>query len=374
MIDFDSTTFLRVAIHTIVQKEELETATVDFATELVDLSSSVENVIKKRLADSCGARSSAFILDIANSSPESFFSLATQLRQSDDSVFITLSQQIALRLAQSQRRSNIAGGALLVIDAEDDERMPVAIVIKAEPQVAITSQRNVLEVVERIIMSSADKLYKIAAIYREDTPDAVPPNDTHSCILFDLQFKNGQSSRPAEYFWSDFLGFSIDNNSKIQSKRFFNETFQFIQKNYSTDIDTQTTLIESLESYYTHRQSDVIDPREFGTDYIDPDHLVEYERKVIPLFPHPFPKNTALLDNRLKKDDMYFTHNIHLSGPKEVFDDNVSIITAPDEISALDLEGYTILKIKGKPRKYKEPKARSNYKYTPQNTSKNELD
>ena len=75
-----------------------------------------------------------------------------------------------------------------------------------------------------------------------------PPNDLLIAYLFDDQFR--ADSKPAEYFYKEFLGFSVDQNSKIQSSRFFEKTAGFIKDNFE-NYELQNNLLKALSLEFT---------------------------------------------------------------------------------------------------------------------------
>lgn len=353
MLNFNNVTFKRFIIHTIIAKEPAQScASVDFDEDITTVTPEIEEIIKKRLVKSCGRRSKAFTLDIADTSAESFFNYAVQLATADEPAFIHLTKSIALKLASAQRRNIISGGDLLIIDAINDDGKPTVIVIKAEPHDGVSNKKSggksKLELIKQIILSPNDKFYKMAAVYPAEDPEKTYPNDSYTGLIFDDQFRS--NSKPAEYFWKEFLGFSMDGNGKLQSKRFYDEVKSFISEKYKQDTERKTTLLENLRSYLLHGPSPVIDSTYFGDTYIDEEHADDYGRIVRNSFPHSFPKEIDLVRRRLERKLITFADEINIQAPANIFEERVSIITDRESLQRIDLEdNCTVIVIKGKP-------------------------
>jgi hypothetical protein len=353
MINFNTIVFKRLITHTIYAKKSgQEMAAVEFDDRVTPITPDVEDIIKERLTKACGKRSKAFNLDIADFSEGSFFDFAKQLSTADEEHFIELSRQIATLLANAQRRGNILGGYLLVIDAANTEGKPLVIVIKAEPHDVVSNRRtgraSTLERVKQVILSPSDKLFKIAILYTRENAGKVYPNNSYTGLLFDHQFRS--SNKPAEYFWKDFLGFSMEEDGKVQTKRFYDAVYTFIKEQYPTDFGQQLMLIENLHTYLLQQPGSLIDATEFRDTYIEAIHADAFDRMISNEFPHALVKDTGLIEGKLKKRNISFSSDIHLTGPVASFDSSIILVTDPEQLRNLMLdEEYSILVIKGKP-------------------------
>lgn len=355
MIDFNNLLVNRLIIHTINAKQERQdTATVDPSDEISEIGHHVLEIIRTRLIDAAGRNSKAFELDIDNVNPNSFFDLSNNISDLGENEFIQQTTEIAELLAYSQRRVSIPGGYLLIMDCWDNETdLPIVIVIKAEPhealQFSIDGGHTQVSVLTKVFLSPSQKLYKIGIIYRKTQEELEDVNERFGCFLYDDQFR--ADTHPAEYFYKDFLGFSVGNNSKIQSQRFYDKTKHFVIENVE-DFETKTALISALKNEFVINQDDTINPLNFANTYIPTrDGLRDlYIGDICQELPFSIVKDDSLLKARLTKRKIDFPNNINLSGPEESFDNKVEIIDE-DSIDALDAGSteYTIVKIMGKP-------------------------
>lgn len=356
MIDFNNLLVNRLIIHTINPKQDnQDSATVDSSNEITAVDHNALEIIRTRLIDAAGRNSKAFELEIENFNQDSFFALSNDLGDISDQEFISRTIEIAELLADNQRKVSIPGGYLLILDCLDnDNNLPIVIVIKAEPHEALQyssiSGQTQVNVLHSVFLSPSQKLYKIGIVYRKTNEDSVAPIPQYGCFLYDDQFRI--DSHPAEYFYKDFLGFTIGSNSKIQSQRFFDKTENFIISNVQ-EIDTKTLLLSSLKNEFAINQNDIINPNNFANTFIPNENGLRdlYFVEVCQELPLSIVKDIVLIKNRLNKRKIDFPSNINLSGPEEGFDNRVEIINDQEVVENLDVKNpnYTIVKISGKP-------------------------
>jgi hypothetical protein len=347
--------FKKVIMHQIFGKEDKQPhATVDPSKNLFKMTDEATEILHTRLTDAAGRNSKAFDLEVGNSSKDSFYDIAINLKNKSDKIFIDKSTAIAHLLAEKQTSSNMPGGYLLIIEAEDnDDKRFVLIVIKAELHEAFRSEKkkgeSILQVLNDIFLSPSQKLYKLGVIYEKENPKGASPNNLYGCFLFDDQFR--RNVKPAEYFYSNFLGFDISNNAKIQSQNFYNETFNFIKSNIQ-DTKEKFSLINELKNVFTINTDTTITPSDFSKNYIRKAELRDkYATEVLPNFRASIIKDSTLIDYKLAHKKWDFPNKINLSGPEENFDESVKLISDSKGLQNLDPSDktYSIIKIKGRP-------------------------
>jgi len=356
MIDFNTLNVNRLIIHTINNKKEgQDSATVAPSNEISVVDENVLELIKIRLIDAAGRNSKAFELDIEYTQQGSFFQLSNSIKDLDEEGFIKRTTEITDLLADSQRRTSIPGGYLMVMDCQDSETaLPVIVVIKAEPhealQFSISGGQTLLNVLRKVFLSPSQKLYKIGILYQKVADDEVEDIEKYGCFLYDDQFRT--DTHPAEYFYKDFLGFSVGTNSKIQSQRFYDKTKTFITTEVS-DFGAKKDLLLALKQEFTVNQVDTVSPINFANTFLPQANGLrdKYIGEVCNELPNSVVKDKSLIKNRLSKRKVNFPRNINLSGPEESFDSQVEILNEQSIINDLNpnSEEYTVIKIAGKP-------------------------
>ena len=258
----------------------------------------------------------------------------------------------------SQTRNNIPGGYIIIIDAIDEEtNLAIYIVIKAEPHQVLLYDNSTgiskIELLDRVFLSPSQKLFKLAILFENQLlQDEASANENYGCFLFDDQFRT--DGHPAEYFYKDFLGFSVGKNAKIQSKLFFDKTETFLLDNVP-DYETKNELLTVLKTQFTADQNETITPSIFNNNFLPEPLRNLYTEQIIPSLAPSFVKDQTLLRSKLHNKKIVFPNNIKISGPDELFDQHVEVIS-DDDLQNLDsLDGqYTILKIMGKPFQHDE--------------------
>jgi hypothetical protein len=362
MINFSQTTFKRIIIHDIFQKRpEEQNSSVKYSNRLFIVDDEVEEMLKQRLNDACGKQSKSFDLEIVNTQEGSFFRISLGLLAGNDDEFVEYSKRIASRLGSSQKRSNIPGGYLLILDGEvlnesGDGMNGFVVVVKAELQQAFRSsndeEHNIsqIEVLKDIFLSPADNFFKIGLLRETSAKGGDYPNDRYGCLIHDDQFRPGGD--PDEFFYQEFLGFSKEKNAKLLSRDFFRMTKQIIETHGTTPEEKQDCMA-ALKTLYKRDQRQHIDPYEFGERYLTGAMKEQYETNVLgqPRFDRPFVKDLTHLRGELKKRVMRFRHHVNIVGPEETFNDNVRVVkTLEEAASALEQpEDFTLLKINGVP-------------------------
>lgn len=354
-INFDKIEIKKGVMHHIVAKgKEDEYAAVNYEPSTFTPDANITTLIRERLVTASGKKSKAFELKIGDFSTGSFFDHIKDLKSANDAKFFSASKKIADLLAQSQTTSIIPGGVFILLNCIDKAiNKTLFIVIKAELHKAATSKtvkgHTSLQVLNEIFLSPSQRLYKVGIIYEREDKSKTYPNDSYTCFLFDEQFRT-DGKKPAEYFYKTFLGFSIDENSQIQIKRFYDNSHSFIT-NYVSDHEEKIDLLNALKNELLLSTEEAVTPFDFGKKYIKDDELLDlYVNRVSNGLPPSIAKDTILVKNQLSRKTLVFPNSIKITGEAESFDANVSLIKSNAELKRIALDDeYTIIKIKGKP-------------------------
>ncbi len=361
MINFNELDFRRMAIHQIIAKSEDDNhATAILDTKLLSINPEVVKIIKDRLAKASSNGSKSFEMFIEAKDGGSFFSHIQKLNMADDDVFIRTTGEVAWLLAKAQTKNTIPGGYIIFIEAITAMGNSAYITIKAEVNEALRFEmedgRPRLDLLDDVFLTPQQRLFKFGMIHeRSDTDDQTPeddqlwPNNKFGAILFDNQFS--VDSKPAEYFYKDFLGFSADRNPKIQSKRFYDATENFI-KNNVMNYEDKDDMISALKQEFMSDDVADVNPMDFAQSYFTDEDLSEqYASEVAHYLPEYIIKDPGLIKSNLNKKKIAFPNKVEISGPSKTFDHSVEIIHSIAQISDYDDndDNYTIIKVKGKP-------------------------
>lgn len=356
MINFAHSSFNRIIIHRIFAKNRNEEhSSVEHENQLIFADNEVRKIIKERVNDACGKQSKSFKLQIAKVNEGSFFHLSNDTHSLNETDFIARSKEIATLLGIAQKRSIIPGGFLIIIEGMTDEQNKFVLVIKAELQEAFTTKidqetnKKQIEVLREIFLSPAEKFFKIGIICQAENPEEIFPNNEFSCMIHDDQFRPGGT--PAEFFYSDFLGFSLDKNEKILTKGFYQDTKAVIM-NSNVDNNTKKSCLNALKTIYKQDQTGIIDPTEFGERFLPQEVRQPYAANVLaqPKYNRPFTKDLSIMGRELKNRVLNFRNKITVQGPEELFDESIKIVKSVEEAAeSLQNPNNTLLEIKGTP-------------------------
>jgi hypothetical protein len=358
IINLTASSFKRVIMHTIIAKEkdsDIDSATYELSDSLIILEEDIENELKIRMSEALGHESRSFKLKIGDVSESSFYSMATMALKNDkDDIFILQSKLIASRLAQSQKRPNIPGGYLIIIEGES-VGSKFLLVMKAELQNALKSEKDnngsiKIELIKDLFLTPASRFYKVGLLFEDDNEEDTFPNSNFSVHIFDDQFRPGYN--PAEFFYSDFLGFSINDNDKLKTYRWFLDTVDFVTRRVPT-IKEQNRIVGAIKSELRNSLDTILNPETYRDKYIalTKELSDQYSIDILIDYPHPFVKNTTLIEFSLNKKKVFFPEKIKIEGPEEAFNDCIEFIENYEEIENHDFSSpeSTIVRIKGIP-------------------------
>ena len=130
------------------------------------------------------------------------------------------------------------------------------------------------------------------------------------------------------------MGFSIDDNAKIQSQRFFDKTKLFLEKEVE-DPEERSNLLSVLKLEYTTNQEPTINPKEFAATYME-DDLYDRYQDVVHELPQSFVKDQSLLKSKLSTAKIIFPNKVVISGPETTFGDQIKMIATREDLLELD--------------------------------------
>lgn len=364
MINYFELEFLRVTAHRIEAKtEDSPTSEAIPGTELIDLDPDTEYKIKEKLFDASDKKTKSFDLKVGDKGGTSFWGIASPLDKASDATFISETGRLSLLLAGAQTTAAIRPSYLITIHARSADTGRYAfIAIKADMNEAFVFRDGAIHPIDDLFLSPEQKLFKFGIIYKlepwekeelgltENTEEPLHESLTEwGAFLFDNQFS--VDSKPAAYFWREFLGFSLEDNAKIQTKRFYDASEKFAEANIQ-DFDKRREFIQMLDIEMTATDEEDFSPQVYGND-IDLEEGVKeaYDQQVTRHMPVRIVKDISLISNKINRKKIAFPGNVQLSAPSGAFDTSIELITTPEQLSSISTqqESYTIVKILGRP-------------------------
>lgn len=344
---FEGILIERVIIHKIFPRAGAEVKEPKRSNKFIKFPPEALDTLQLRIYKALGNKSHGIEMSIALSEPGSFFQMAASMLTCPDDNFIALSRILAMDLAKAQMTTNAPGGMLTVIKGRLGERSaPFLAVIKADIQdgfLADEDDENVTaEYVSSLLLTEAQKLYKIGLL----TPinsiapiDGVYDPSHYRSFLFDHLMTATETRKAAGYFYSAFLGMSIQSSSKKLTQDFFEFSKTFIDT-AQISIDEKLDLHEALRSEL-RSQSATVSASDFMGKNI-PKHLQDSYLSLMES--KGFPKNAIVKDTeyiatKLRRRRKYvFANGVWLSTPADVDESSV-------KIEPQDEKGTTIVTI-----------------------------
>ncbi|WP_028292456.1 nucleoid-associated protein [Oceanobacter kriegii] len=325
----------RIVIHQIHQRDEDgKKVTPSRGTEFIRFDAEAMNTFKSRFINAIGAESKAVPMSIVNQESTDLPPMVDMLSECGDEDFISLSYDVANKLADAQQRKNLQGGIVVVFGGLYGATPKKFVgIMKAEIHSAygkkvddLTSEIT-LKYIEEALLTPATKLYKTAAFFEKSTtPEGDDLNSKWDVLVSDSQISQAEGKAAALYFYSSFLGCGYPETCARTTKQFYDATCEFLN-----DIDVseekRNDLHNALVSYLKHENSDVVNPLEFSSRYFDVETRDSYseflEDKEIPNT--AFTKDIEFISGKLKTRKLSFSKDVKLIAPSQVFKELVDI-------------------------------------------------
>jgi hypothetical protein len=238
--------------------------------------------------------------------------------------FVEVSQKMAEHLHNIQDGTN-AGGLLAVIDCAVGDDRAVGI-IKLEKEEGVNIKQMMLkglptfdlQVLKSLVLTEKTRIYKVALFV------ALPGSDEYDAAASDNQTGYGSYNELASFFLKRFLGCKLKKEPIVATSHFFEAAKTF----FNEVVDDP----EKRVQYHDHvvsemlSQSPTISSEQFAETYLPVDlrqrFVSHLEAKEVPA---NFPKNTELINRRLKKTLYEFGSGIQVIVPNEQAESHIKL-------------------------------------------------
>lgn len=346
---FEGVMIERVIVHRIHPRSHTKEVTnPTTSNRLVTLPQAALDTLQQRIQQALGNKSHGIEMSITNTEPGNFFQVASGMIHATHEDFIKTSQGLAHSLSKAQLNTNAPGGMLAVIGGRVGENaLPFLAAIKAEPQDGFRANEHDgqvdVEYISEILLTESQKLYKIGflveVVSRPTGADGYSAGN-YRAFLFDHLMTATETRSAAAYFYSGFLGMSIQASAKKLTQDFFEFTRNFIDAaplSSEEKLDLHEALRSELRS-----QDATISVSGFATKHMPVAIRPEYSGfMATKSFPeNAISKDTSYIQAKLKRRRKYvFTNGVWLSTPPGEAKDLIEIDASND--------GETIIKVKG---------------------------
>ena len=316
--------------------------------QFINLDQKSKDTIQTRIVDALANKSHGIEAQVEKNEADGFFQLAASSCHADIEIFKENSRKLAIKLAEAQTSRSSPGGAAIVIrgliagkrflgfiKAEADKGFDM----KADKDGSLT-----LALIEKMLLSSAQKLFKIGFVVEinaEKPVDGLYNTSNYRVFLFDHLMTATQTKSAAGYFYQTFLGFKISESSRVKTQHFYEKTKEYINRLPIIQEDK----IDYLDSLRSELRSETptISVDDFSKKHFPEEIQDEYESFMV---------SQGVSENAITKDREFIKSKVRR--PRDIrFSSGVSIkypITG-EEGDLVKFEpandGYTTVKIKG---------------------------
>jgi hypothetical protein len=291
------------------------------------------DTFQSRVTVALGKDSHCIEMVINQNGSDSAYAICSQIIDSNLESFISLSQKLTAKLAESQTSQNIPGGIILIFTGlVGNQNHKYVGIIKAELQGGFNREevdsRLLLKYLSTLFLTPTQRLYKVAMFVEvspcENSESRTP--DDFNVLVFDHNMKSDETRQAAKYFYETFLGCGFSPSDRKLTSDFFNKTNTFIEDLRLSDED-RVDLKTSLYSYLKVSQRGTISIDSFSQEYLDPGLRDNYRNYMVQngIPEREFNKDLTYIKNKLRKRNLKFTSKVNISAPSDDFETLVKI-------------------------------------------------
>lgn len=319
----------------------------DIGKNLVELDRNGLNTIQNRIIDAMGQNAHCIEMEIEKTDSQSCFYKTCEIIDSESQEFINKASFYATHHYDIHSSSRWPGGILLIMNGTSGpENKKTIFIIKAETQEGFVEQKRneslTMQHITNLFLTRQTKLYKIG-IFVEKIDGSRNQKDAtgFGAYLYDSNITASNDEAAAKYFYRDFLGLRIPENSKQKTRDFFLLTKDFINDS-DIPIEKKIDLNNALYVYLKTDQSGTIEYSSFSGRYFDDDCLKDLYNQYMQnknFSTGSIVKDVTLIKNKLKLRKMNFSSAVNISAPAEAFQDSIKVISSDEEKTVLEIKG-----------------------------------
>ena len=310
------------------------------------LTTELANYFREKIAKSLA--SSAYAVELALPSDSPMPTLVQDQLGPRLKTFIAMSQEAAGHLYASQKGSNPPG--LLILVAATVAGAPALGILKLEREDGVRVHPETrsdghhtfsLEVIRDLMLTERTRVFK-AGLFVKNGADA-----SIDGLVSDKQRGYLPTTEVADFFLKKFLGCKLRESPEVTTKRFFQAAETFINEQVddpAVQAQYHVALLAELNS-----QPDAVAPRTFAWEHLESEHRQPFVDALVSaeVPTDQFQKDRSLIAPRLKRTAVDFTSGLLLMGPPDAFDAHVTIESAGDGQSRVEIVD-TVKKFRGK--------------------------
>ncbi|MGZ3757253.1 MAG: nucleoid-associated protein [Mucilaginibacter sp.] len=258
----------------------------------------------------------------SSTSPVSYISRQLLTKHGDN--FIEHSKNLAKHLYDIQVGSNPEGILVCIFGTVNSKNTCFFLKLEMDKGVQLTLDPKTdsydIEEVENLMLTQKTRIYKVAMFILRDDFEAKYDGKT-----MDFQIDLKQKKNVTTWFIDKFLGCYAYEDPKITTQKFYNLTRSFIDT-IKEPIE-QAKYIQDLNSYVQKNVSQ-LSPQEFANDYLESTEQKSNYKSFLESKDFSFSsffRDTAQIENQVKKIMINFANDITIIGTKGVLNDKVKL-------------------------------------------------
>jgi hypothetical protein len=305
----------------------------DCSDEVEDLDSEAITALIDRVYTAMTSSTRCVQMSITNWTTESMVAKASALFDSDSSLFVARSVEVAEKLAHDQKGRNLPGGVLVIFTGTAGvPKRRIVGVIKAEVYNGFMRDRSdnnrkpKMKFLKSLMLTAQTKLYKVG-LFCEPTSRGVDEFPSGwEAFIYDDTLTMANRYGAAKYFYDGFLGLGFPESSARLTKQFHDLTKRFI---HTLDKPEEEKIIlhNALVTYLKADQLPTVGISSFGETYFGGLEIQDSYKEFMTnngFSSQPINKDVTDLDSSLKLRRITFGNKIKVTGPAVAFDKLVS--------------------------------------------------
>lgn len=342
-MSFENLTINRVVVHEIHKRsDDRGIVAPTYGVALVTLEREAMGALCERINSALGSAARCMELDIIQAGEGSAISIARDLIDADDTLFVQRSRAVADALTSAQTRRDLPGGVLVVFTGvAGHPAKRIAGAIKAETHNGFTRRAGVggaisLQFLKDLLLTPQTKLYKIGLFWEQEAPAVGALPAGWRAFIYDHQISASDKLTAAQYFYEGFLGCAFPETSARRTREFHDYTKDFIQK-LDWPQERKADLHNALVTYLKVDQSATVQVSAFAQTYL-PDAGLRDEYTQF-MTGREFPQNAIVKDlsdvsTSLKYRKVIFSGDVKITAPAEKFKELVRMRVIEGETDA----------------------------------------
>jgi hypothetical protein len=293
---------------------------------LSPLDEDLRDYFQKRIAESLARAAYPVIADPERSSPTPELVFAHLHDQRAD--LVETSRAMARHLFDAQKSVSSSPG-LLVVGTGTLSSGPCLAILKLQKHEGLNLERigdagaetYSLEHLRRLMLTNETRVFKVALF---DSPDVHEADDV-SGLVSDKQRFSSPEKRMADFFLKTFLGCRLRDDPAQVTSRFYVAAERFINDAVS-DPENRARYHRALLTELTS-QTDTVSPKRFVEQHLDQANRAGFIAHVKAdgvTAPH-FPRDTTLIDSRLREEEYVLNSGIRVRGRPAAFEEHADI-------------------------------------------------